>query len=96
MELKERERKVDVSKLTPEQLSALEAQIGGKMREICDKACEEANRILAVYGMKAKMQFLVHDQELTKEDVQKQLKPTAQGEPKKRRGRSKKLSQSLS
>lgn len=51
----DRERKVDIDKLTPEQADQLSAQIGEKIREIADKAVEDSNRILKIYGMEAKM-----------------------------------------
>jgi hypothetical protein len=53
----ERKRQIDPEKLSDEQIQQLSDQIGGKLREICDKACEEANRILSVYNMKARMQI---------------------------------------
>jgi hypothetical protein len=53
----ERKRQIDPEKLSDEQIQQLSDQIGGKLREICDKACEEANRILSVYNMQARMQI---------------------------------------
>lgn len=55
MELNERVRKVDVSKMTPEEVDRLSVQIGAKVREICDEASAKANAILGIYGMKAKI-----------------------------------------
>lgn len=54
--LKNRIRKVDMEKLTPEQAEELSNQIGAKLRELIDKTVEEANNFLKIYGMKAKMQ----------------------------------------
>ena len=55
MELNERERKVDVNKLTMEEADNLSAQIGEKVREICDEAAAKVNAILKIYGMSAKI-----------------------------------------
>lgn len=59
MELKNRERKLDVEKLTLEQADALSVQISEKVKEINDKAINEANRFLNVYGMEAKMVIVI-------------------------------------
>ena len=61
----QREKKLDVSKMHPEQVDVLAEQIGSKLRGIADKAVEEANAFLKIYGMSAKMQ-LVLDHELNK------------------------------
>lgn len=88
MELKERERKVDISKMSQEQVESISQQVGDKVRQICDEACEKANKILNIYGMNAKMQIVIDHPGLTEE------KP-AQEAPKRKRGRPKKDTQSL-
>ena len=88
MELK-RERKLDISKLPAEQVDVISKQIGEKIRQICDKAVEEANTLLNVYGMKAKMQIVVEHPDLKPKDGV--LAPTP-----KKRGRPRKAHQSLS
>lgn len=55
MDLHERVRKVDVTKMSPVEVDNLSVQIGSKVREICDEASLKVNAILAVYGMKAKI-----------------------------------------
>lgn len=55
----DRERKVDVEKLTPEQAGALSVQIGEKIKEINDKTVAEINRYLNIYGMEAKSQIVI-------------------------------------
>lgn len=55
----ERNRSIDINKLSKEDIENLQVQIGAKVREICDEAVEKANRILNIYGMKAKMQIAV-------------------------------------
>ena len=55
----QRERKLDINKLSPEQVDVVSKQIGEKIKQICDKASEEANRLLNVYGMQAKMQIFI-------------------------------------
>jgi hypothetical protein len=64
MELK-RERKLDINKLSPEQVDVVSKQIGEKIKQICDKAAEEANTLLNVYGMKAKMQIFIEGRDST-------------------------------
>lgn len=54
-----RERNIDLNSLSEERIEELSKQIGDRVREICDKAVEDANRILGVYGMEAKMQFAI-------------------------------------
>lgn len=70
MELKDRERKLDITKLPVEQVDVISKQIGEKIRQICDKACQEANSILKVYGMTAKMQILIEHPDLIKQALE--------------------------
>lgn len=51
----ERTRKVDVNKLSEQDLKNIEDTISKKMKEIVDKATSEANRYLNVYGYEAIM-----------------------------------------
>lgn len=85
----ERERKLDISSMPADQVDAISAQLGERIREICDKACDDANRLLHVYGMRAKMQIVIDHPDLAK-------KPTITDQPKKKRGRPSKATQSLS
>lgn len=55
MELKDRERKIDVNSMASEDVDNLSVQIGDKMREICDEAADKANAVLRIYGMEAKI-----------------------------------------
>lgn len=55
MDLQNRERKVDISKLENEQLDILSAQIGEKVKAICDEAAGKVNAILNIYGASAKI-----------------------------------------
>lgn len=56
MELSERVRKIDITKMTPDEVDNLSVQIGSKVRQICDEAADRINAILTVYGMeKAKI-----------------------------------------
>lgn len=84
MELKNRERKVDLSKMEASQVDQISLQLGDMIRQICDDAVAKANRLLNVYGMNAKMQIVIEHPEMKgKQEVQK------------KRGRPKKASQSL-
>jgi hypothetical protein len=70
MELSERVRKVDVTKMTPEEVDRLSVQIGSKVRQICDEAANKINAILDIYGMKkAKIAISFGDLEEVKEQV---------------------------
>lgn len=55
MELRDRERKVDLSKLDAAQVDILGEQIGAKVREICDEAAAKVNAIMNIYGASAKI-----------------------------------------
>jgi len=57
--MEERVRKVDLEKLSEEEADQLSQRIGEKLRQIMDKACDEANRIAQIYGIQVKMQFLI-------------------------------------
>lgn len=59
MTLTQRERKVDVEKLTNEQTDELSTQIGQKVREQVDETVNKINTLLKVYGMEAKMQIVL-------------------------------------
>jgi hypothetical protein len=79
MELKDRKRSFDISKLSAEDADNISKQIGDRVRQICDEAVEKANKILNVYGMNAKMQILI-EHELMK----------GSPKPKAKRGRRRK------
>lgn len=51
----ERERKVDVDKMSTDEINVLSIQIGNKMREICEEAASRANAILNIYGANCKI-----------------------------------------
>lgn len=79
----ERTRSVNVESLSAEQADILSAQIGEKVRLICDEACKNANKYLNIYGMKAQMQIAIAkiDEDFTEQKLEK---------PKKKRGRPRK------
>ena len=58
-----RERKVNVENMDNEQIRVVEDQISAKLRVIIDNACEEANKLLNIYGLEAKMQFSLDKKE---------------------------------
>ena len=59
MAAQDRVRKVDVNKMEAEQVDVVAQQVGDKVKDICDDACIKANNILKIYGLQAKMQFLL-------------------------------------
>ncbi len=71
-----RERKVDVNTLPPDQVDQLGIQIGDKVRGICDEAALKVNALLKIYGMSAKIAIAF---ETVPEAMEKTLNP-----PKKR------------
>ena len=50
-----RVRKVDVDKLSNEELEKIQAAISGKIVDIINKANLDANRILNIYGMEVQL-----------------------------------------
>lgn len=58
-----RVRKVDVNKLSDQELEKLQAAISEKIVKIINKANEEANRVLAVYGMETQMVMEIKEKE---------------------------------
>ena len=58
-----RVRKVDVSKLNDEDLAKLEKAISDKIIKIINKANEDANKILSVYGMETQMIMEIKEKE---------------------------------
>jgi hypothetical protein len=77
MDLKDRKRSFNIDKLSPAEADLLGAQIGDKIREISDKAVQEANKILNVYGMKAYMKLAITG-------INEEIKKTEEDKPKKK------------
>jgi hypothetical protein len=50
-----RQRKINVEKMSNEELEALQAKISNKIISIVNNAVNEANKYLNVYGMEARM-----------------------------------------
>jgi hypothetical protein len=46
-----------LKKMSEEQLKKIEEVLGTKIRELVDNACNEANKLLEIYGIRAKMQI---------------------------------------
>lgn len=61
--MKTRKRNVDIQKLDNETLDNLSIQIGEKVKDIIDNAIVEANKILNIYGMEAKMEVVIKEKE---------------------------------
>ena len=62
-DLREIKRFVDVEKLSEEQLKNIQENLVKKVTEIVDKACEDANKLLNIYGLQAKMKFALEEVE---------------------------------
>jgi hypothetical protein len=59
MAVNDRVRKVDVESMENEQVDLLAEQLGAKVRGYVDEACEKANAVLKIYGLQAKMEFVL-------------------------------------
>jgi len=55
MDLKDRERRLDLNQMTNEQVEQISLQVGTKVRDICDDAASKINAILGIYGASAKI-----------------------------------------
>jgi hypothetical protein len=62
----DRERKVNVENMNYEQADLLQKQITAKLNQIIENALKEANKMLNIYGMEAKMAFKVTKQKKAK------------------------------
>lgn len=51
----DRQRKVDVTKMSPQEVDVMGIQVGDKVRLICDEAALKINAILGIYGASAKI-----------------------------------------
>lgn len=58
-----RVRKVDVEKLSDDELAKLQQVISDKVIKIINKANEDANKILSVYGMETQMVMEIKEKE---------------------------------
>lgn len=58
-----RVRKVDVEKLSEEELAKLQQAISEKIIKIINKANEDANKILSIYGMETQMIMEIKEKE---------------------------------
>lgn len=52
-------KKVDVKKLSIQEVEKLSVDIGDQVRDIVDSACTKANKILNQYGLQTKMQIVM-------------------------------------
>ena len=60
----ERKRKVSreqLEQMSKEQLQKIEEKLGGKIRELIDSTVNKANKLLGIYGLQVKMQFLIEE-----------------------------------
>jgi uncharacterized protein YbcI len=48
-----------LKKMSEEQLKKIEEVLGTKVRELVDNACNEANKLLEIYGLQTKMQIVI-------------------------------------
>lgn len=58
---KQRQRKVDVKKLTSEQVEKLQEQIGKELSKIFDEAGSKANQLLNIYGLQVQIGYEIKE-----------------------------------
>lgn len=66
----QRDRKIDLNSLKPEEADQISKMIGDKVRQICDEAVEKANTILKIYGMNCKMAIVIDGLEQKEEKTE--------------------------
>lgn len=74
----DRERKVDVNKMTDEQADELSAQLGREIGRIMDEANLQCNKILNIYGLCTQITYQLRQMGETVEE-----KPKTESKPKK-------------
>lgn len=79
----DRKRSFDTNKLNKDEAEQLSTDIGVKVRQICDEACEKANKILNIYGMKAQMQIAINEINEEKPEMAPPAAPKKRGRPRK-------------
>lgn len=62
----ERERSLDINKLSKEDLTNLSNSLGQKTREMVDEAADKINALLKIYGMTAKLQVVIEQLSIPK------------------------------
>lgn len=70
---KTRKRKIDVNKMTPEQVKRLEKQISDEITSIMDEANTKCNKILNIYGLQTYIEWGITplDEKITKKKTTK-------------------------
>jgi len=71
---KRRKRKVDVSKMTPEQADRLEKQLTQEISRIMDSANLECNKLLNIFGIQTKIHYEFVPLSEKKEKIKKEAK----------------------
>jgi hypothetical protein len=72
----DRERHVDITTLSNEDLESLIKQISDKITNMVDETCDRANRLLHIYGMETKMQIIIQEKGKGKPQKLKKSKKT--------------------
>jgi hypothetical protein len=55
----QRVRKINLENLSDDQLQNLTKQLGDKLAKMIDSVTEDANKMLKIYGLKAKIGFVL-------------------------------------
>lgn len=58
-------KEFNINKLSDQEVESLSLELGEKVRYLCDKAVERANKVLNKYGLEAKMAFCIGKVELS-------------------------------
>ena len=55
----DKQRTANLDKMSEEEADRLGDKIGGKVRLFIDEACEKANKLLSIYGLRIKVGFII-------------------------------------
>ena len=79
----DRERKMDINKLSNEQADELSAQLGKEIGRIMDEANLQCNKILNIYGLCTQINYQLKPVEVKQVAEIVEKKPKAKKQPKK-------------
>lgn len=83
--MRQRERKVDLSTMSTEEVDILSVQIGNRLTAICEEAAQEANKLLNIYGANCKIAIAF---DRLPDKMANSLKPKRKRSPRKPKGQS--------
>lgn len=61
MSISDRMKKVDLNKMSENELVELEVKLGNKTSEILNQASKDINKVLNIYGLQAKVSYVIEE-----------------------------------